>query len=133
MFGFGLMGGNGNRLPRTGLLMYVRNGVAIIGLSISEFWAACPVAHRSIYSADGSAFYDAATIITNIEASAELNDGGELVGTEAKGYAQYDNGTSENVLRRAYRYLGAVYPEPSTGFENYTDEDNYTNIDNYTD
>jgi len=103
----------GNTLPRTGLDWYAKapGMVDIIGLSVSEFYAACPVAHRSIYSADGSVFYDAATIIANIEASAELNDGGELVGSVAKGYAQYADGTVESVLRKAYRYFGISYPD----------------------
>jgi len=111
-----LSGGRTN-FPRTGLIWYAPHGVDIIGLSIAELWAACPVEHRTIYSADGSAFYDAATIITNIEASAELNNGGELVGNTTKGYAQYEDGTAESVLRRAYRYFGEIWPElPATGF-----------------
>lgn len=70
-----------------------------IGLSVAEFWAQCPVAHRSIYSADGTSWYDAATIITNIEESEFLNNGGELGGSVAKGYFQYLDGTDEAILR----------------------------------
>lgn len=84
--------------------------VDTIGLSISEFYTACPVAHRSIYSLNGSAFYSVATVIANIEDSVELNDGGELVGTATKGYAQYIDGAISDVLMRAYRYFGIAYP-----------------------
>jgi len=112
--------GRSSVLPRDGLVaaFLLKNGmIDSIGLSISEFYAACPVAHRSIYSADGSAFYDTATIITNIEASAELNDGGELVGSVAKGYAQYADGTEDSVMLRAYRFFNVAYPEPTiSGF-----------------
>jgi len=95
-----------NVLPRTGLLFFAKAPglVDSIGLPIAEFWAQCPVAHRSIYSADGTAWYDAATIITNIEASAELNNGGELGGSPANGYFQYLDGTAELWLSGLPRY-----------------------------
>jgi len=60
---------------------------------------------------NGFAAASGVEIIVNIEASAELNNGGELCGSEAKGYAQYEDGTTEAILRRAYRYFGIVYPE----------------------
>jgi len=103
--------GGADGIPPTGLIRHAPYPglVDTIGLSIAEFWAACPVEHRTLYSADGSEFYDDATIIANIEASAELNNGGELVGNETEGYAQYADGTAESVLRRAYSYLGVVY------------------------
>jgi len=102
-----------NVLPRTGLIFLARPPTMTdsIGLLITEFWAQCPVAHRSIYSADGTSWYASETIITNIKASAELNDGGELGGSAAKGYFQYLDGTDETILRRAYRWAGIVYPE----------------------
>jgi len=99
---------SGNSLP-PGYIARRVDGVDIIGESISEFWAACPVAHRSLYSEDGTAFYDDATIIANIEASPYLNDGGELIGDSTKGYVQYPDGTAEAVLRKAYRWFGLAY------------------------
>lgn len=93
-----------------------------IGLSVAEFWAQCPVAHRSIYSADGTSWYDAATIITNIEESEFLNNGGELGGSVAKGYFQYLDGTDEAILRRAYRWAGIAYPELPDSFAALTEE-----------
>ncbi|MGV0961814.1 MAG: hypothetical protein ACOYB1_18470 [Limnohabitans sp.] len=106
--------GNANwlsSLPRSGLLFKCGvSGIDTIGLLITEFWAQCPVAHRSIYSADGTAWYDAEDIITNIEASESLNDGGELGGSVAKGYFQYLDGTDEAIMRRAYRWAGVAWP-----------------------
>jgi len=105
----------GNGLVRIGLIWYAPHGIDTIGLSIAEFWAACPTEHRTLYSADGSEWYDVATIITNIEASAELNNGGELVGSATKGYAQFADGTAESVLLRAYSYLGENYAPATFG------------------
>jgi len=110
--------GSGLVLTRTGLLFFARppGMTDSIGLLITEFWAQCPIAHRSIYSADGTSWYAAETIITNIEASEFLNDGGELGGSAAKGYFQYLDGTDEAILRRAYRWAEIPYVEPDEVF-----------------
>lgn len=100
-------------LSKIGLIYYapISNGmIDTIGLSAAALWAALPATHRSIYLVDENTLRSAEAIITNIEASDYLNDGGELVGSEAKGYAQYEAGTSEAVLRRAYRYFGVEFP-----------------------
>lgn len=98
-------------LPRTGLIFYAKAPVMVdsIGLSAAALWAALPTTHRSIYLVDENTLRSAETIIANIEASDYLNDGGELTGSVTKGYAQYEDGTSEAVLRRAYRYFGLGY------------------------
>jgi len=95
--------------------------VDTIGLSVSDY-ASVPAEHRSIYFSDESTMRSIEDIITNIEASEYLNDGGELVGTEAKGYTQYADGTD---MTKAYRYFrfytgamvfsfsGVVNAEPS--------------------
>ena len=107
MFNFGFKKNN-NTIPKNGLIFkaLLKNGlVDSIGLSIAEFWVVCPVEHRTLYSADGSEWYDAATIITNIEASEYLNDGGELIGNSVVGYAQYEDGTSVAILNKALKYF----------------------------
>jgi len=98
----------GGGIPRTGLIWYAKapGMVDSIGLSASELWAALPAEHRSIYLVDENTLRSAEDIITNIEASEYLNDGGELVGTEVKGYAQYEDGTAQTVLDIAYKYFG---------------------------
>jgi hypothetical protein len=107
----GLSGSSGNRLPRSGLLFYAKapGMVDIIGLSVSDYLLV-PAEHRSIYFVDETTMRAAETIITNIEASEFLNDGGELGGSVAKGYFQYLDGTAEAILRRAYRWAGVAYP-----------------------
>jgi len=81
-----------------------------IGLSVSDY-PLVPAVHRSIYFVDETTMRAVEDIVNKIEASAELNDGGELVGSEAKGYVQYADGTTEDILRKAYRYFGITYPE----------------------
>jgi hypothetical protein len=110
---FGSRYGSLDGLSKEGLILYapVSNGmVDTIGLSASELWAALPTTHRSIYLVDENTLRSAEDITTNIEASEYLNDGGELIGTEDKGYAQYADGTAESVLRKAYRYFRVFYP-----------------------
>lgn len=101
-------------LPRTGLVFLSRDGLTdTIGLSSAALWAALPATHRSIYFTDPDdeeTMLDNATIITNIEASPYYNNGEELVGNATQ-KAQYKDGTSEAVLRKAYRYFGVAYPE----------------------
>jgi hypothetical protein len=108
-----LCASGGNRIPRTGISALWREidgtWVDSIGLSASELWAALPAEHRSIYFSDpddDETMFDAETIITNIEASEYLNNGGELVGSEAKGYAQYADNTEQAILDKAYKYFG---------------------------
>jgi hypothetical protein len=103
-----LLGG----VPKDGLICYAKApGLTdSIGLSAAALWAALPITHRSIYLVDENTLRSGEAIITNIEASEYLNDGGELVGTEAKGYAQYEDGTSEEVIRRAFRFFGIAWP-----------------------
>lgn len=94
-------------------LWLVKDGLQdFIGLSTADYLLV-PAAHRSIYFVDETEMRTAEDIITNIEASADLNNGGELVGSPAKGYAQYAGGTDESVLRRAYRYFGIAWPDNS--------------------
>jgi len=87
------------------LLMFIQKRVEVwtdtIGLSVSDYLSV-PAEHRSIYFSDESTMRDIEDIITNIEASEYLNDGGELVGTEERGYAQYADGTD---MTAAYRYF----------------------------
>lgn len=111
-FNLGLMAGGGNRLPTNGLIWKAMAPGLIdsIGLSSSELWAALPTTHRSIYLADENTLRSAETIVTNIEASEYLNDGGTLVGSAAKGYAQYADGTSEEVIRRVFRFFWITWP-----------------------
>lgn len=114
--------GGGNRLPRTGLIW--TGPVDTIGLSANALWAALPAEHRSIYFSDpedDETMLDVETIITNIEASEYLNDGGELVGNE-QNKAQYEDGTDEAILRRAYRWAGVAYPELPDSFAALTEE-----------
>lgn len=104
-------------------LMEVRGGVLLpdsIGLSAAALWAALPATHRSIYLVDENTLRSAETIITNIEASEYLNDGGELVGTEARGYAQYEDGTAGIVLYKAYKHFKQQYPLVLFGSESTT-------------
>jgi len=98
-------------LPRTGLLFFAKAPglVDTIGLSVDDYLLV-PAAHRSIFFINETTM-NSEEMINDIEASALLNDGGELVGSEEKGYAQYADGTTEATLRRAYRYFGIAYPE----------------------
>ena len=59
---------------------------------------------------DGETRRSDAAIVSLIEASEYLNNGWELVGSESKGYAVYAEGTSETILRKAYRYFGFALP-----------------------
>lgn len=115
--------GGGNRFPRTGLIW--TGPVDTIGLSANALWAALPAEHRSIYFSDpedDETMLDVETIITNIEESEFLNNGGELGGSVAKGYFQYLDGTDEAILRRAYRWAGIGYPELPDSFAALTEE-----------
>jgi hypothetical protein len=102
----------GFTLPRTGLIFYAKapGMTDSIGLSANALWAALPATHRSIYLVDENTLRSAEAIITNIEASEYLNDGGELVGSATKAYAQYTDGVSDVTLRQAYRYFGVSLP-----------------------
>ena len=109
MYGYNLgLGSGGNRLPRTGLIWYAPDGVDTINLTAAALWAALPAEHRSIYFSDpddDATLLDDTTIITNIEASPYLNDGGELIGNSTKGYAQYTDGASVAILNKALKYF----------------------------
>ena len=98
-----------------------------IGLSITdkpnvraEIWAL-------LFDGSDVAYSDAQRII-NIEASDILNNGLELVGNTEKGYALYSTGTSEIVLKRAYRYFRQSYALIA---ERYINAENYTGMENY--
>lgn len=102
-------GNRRNILSLTGLIWYAPDGANTINLTAAALWSALPAEHRSIYFSDpddDATLLDDTTIITNIEASPYLNDGGELIGTEAKGYTQYADGTAESDLLSTYRYFG---------------------------
>jgi len=87
--------------------------IDVIGLSISdapnireELW---PIFFALDGEGQPTELLDAATIITNIEASVYLNNGLELVGDETIGYAQFIKGTSGAILRKEYRYFRKIY------------------------
>jgi len=101
-------------IPRTGLQMLIKKDPATglllpdsIGLSISdkpnvrtEIWAL-------LFDEFDEPYSDEQRII-NIEASAILNNGWELVGNSTKGYAVYEEGSD---MQRPYRYFGEILIE----------------------
>lgn len=122
---------SGLSLPTQGLLMKIMAPgiVDTIGVSFSELYAQLPAAHQSLYSADGETPYDDETTLANIAGYANLNLE-ELIGTPAKGYAQYADGTSREILNKALRYFGLPQIVP-TIFDKYENTDNYTDLENY--
>ena len=122
----------GTALPRTGLLFYAKlryipgiewepgveweegvewagppryEWVDSIGLSISDYALVDPTL-QSLFYANANTLRDMETIVSNIKASAHLNNGTELIGTELKGYALYADGTDASVLSKAIKYFG---------------------------
>lgn len=71
---------------------------------------------------------DEATIIL-IEASEYLNNGWELTGNAEDGYAVFLLGTTEAILRKAYRFFGEPYA-PAIPLR-YLNTSHYTNTENY--
>jgi hypothetical protein len=122
----------GKRIVKKNCLFLVepRNGmVDSIGLSIADY-ASVPAEHRSIYFSDASTMRSIEDIITNIEASEYLNDGGELVGTVAKGYAQYADGTEMTKAYRYFRFYTGAMVFSFSGGENA--EPSATNVESST-
>jgi len=102
--------GNGNRLPRTGLIFYAKTPdlVDSIGLSISDKSSVRTEIWALLFDENDDPYSDEQRV-TNIEASEYLNNGLELGGSSAKGYFLYLEGTSETILRKAYRWAGVVF------------------------
>jgi len=109
------LAGNGSGAQATGLLgdplevWLVKNGLeGSIGLSITDKQNVRAEIWELLFDEFDEPYSDEQRI-TNIEASAILNNGWELTGSAVKGYAVYPEGTSGAILTKAYRYLGQVY------------------------
>jgi len=102
----GLIRFGGSRIPPGYIYRTSLNGIDMVGLPAADLWAALPSEYRSIYftdPADSETKKNTSAIFDAIEASEDLNDGGELVGHLLIGYAQYSDGAS---MWKAYRYFG---------------------------
>jgi len=105
------------KLPTTGLLAWIVDGVDSIGLSIADK-ASVRTELWSLFFDENDDPYSDEQRVTNIEASALTNSGLELVWNPLRGGALYVEGTD---MQRAYGYFDIAYPEPATSFDSLTE------------
>ena len=116
MYGYNLnLGAGGNRLP-PGAIMLLRDGIDIIGLSISDATRVNASLWPIIFNLDGNgqpvSLRDSEDIVTDALASVLLNNG-TMIGREGVFVALYDVDTPDATLIAACRYAKApTYPGP---------------------